>query len=240
MTAPKDIFIPPLNREIGSSHPINQVKAELTKLLTSFGFSVAEGPEVETEEYNFDKLNIPATHPAREMHDTFYVNNKSQVLRTHTSPVQVRTMLESKPPIAVVSPGKVYRKDDDATHLPMFHQIEGLYVDEDVNFAHLKDLIYKICHSLFGEEAQLRFRPSYFPFTEPSAEVDVLFGDKWLEILGCGVVNPKVLDNCGIDSKQYSGLAFGLGIERIAMLKYKVNDIRDFYKSNLDFLRQFK
>ena len=170
------------------------------------------------------------------MHDTFYVNNKSQVLRTHTSPVQVRTMLESKPPIAVVSPGKVYRKDDDATHLPMFHQIEGLYVDEDVNFAHLKDLIYKICHSLFGEEAQLRFRPSYFPFTEPSAEVDVLFGDKWLEILGCGVVNPKVLDNCGIDSKQYSGLAFGLGIERIAMLKYKVNDIRDFYKSKSGFL----
>ena len=163
MTAPKDIFLPPLNREIGSSHPINQVKTELTELLTSFGFSVAEGPEVETEEYNFDKLNIPATHPAREMHDTFYVNNKTQVLRTHTSPVQVRTMLKSKPPIAVVSPGKVYRKDDDATHLPMFHQIEGLYVDENVNFAHLKDLIYKICHSLFGEEAQLRFRPSYFP-----------------------------------------------------------------------------
>ena len=149
-------------------------------------------------------------------------------------------MLESKPPIAVVSPGKVYRKDDDATHLPMFHQIEGLYVDENVNFAHLKDLIYKICHSLFGEEAQLRFRPSYFPFTEPSAEVDVLFGDKWLEILGCGVVNPKVLDNCGVDSEQFSGLAFGLGIERIAMLKYEVQDIRDFYKSNLDFLRQFK
>ena len=149
-------------------------------------------------------------------------------------------MLNSTPPIAVVSPGKVYRKDDDATHLPMFHQIEGLYVDEDVNFAHLKDLIFKICHSLFGEEAQLRFRPSYFPFTEPSAEVDVMFGDKWLEILGCGVVNPKVLDKCGIDSEQYSGLAFGLGIERIAMLKYEVKDIRDFYKSNLDFLRQFK
>ena len=174
------------------------------------------------------------------MHDTFYVDGMKKVLRTHTSPVQVRTMLASKPPIAVVSPGKVYRKDDDATHLPMFHQIEGLYVDENVNFAHLKDLIYKICQSLFGEEAQLRFRPSYFPFTEPSAEVDVLFGDKWLEILGCGVVNPKVLDNCGIDPQKYSGLAFGLGIERIAMLKYEVKDIRDFYKSNLDFLRQFK
>ena len=240
MTAPKDIFIPPLNREIGSSHPINQVKTELTELLTSFGFSVAEGPEVETEEYNFDKLNIPATHPAREMHDTFYVNNKSQVLRTHTSPVQVRTMLESKPPIAVVSPGKVYRKDDDATHLPMFHQIEGIYIDQDVSFAHLKDLIYKICSSLFGEKIKIRFRPSYFPFTEPSAEVDILFGKKWLEILGCGVVNPKVLSNCKIDPKKFSGLAFGLGIERIAMLKYGVKDIREFYKSNLDFLRQFK
>ncbi|URQ65092.1 phenylalanine--tRNA ligase subunit alpha [SAR86 cluster bacterium] len=240
MSKPKEIFLPSLDKEIGAIHPINQVKFDLIKLLTSFGFEVAEGPEIESEEFNFDMLNIPATHPAREMHDTFYVDGMKKVLRTHTSPVQVRTMLASKPPIAVVSPGKVYRKDDDATHLPMFHQIEGLYVDENVNFAHLKDLIYKICHSLFGEEAQLRFRPSYFPFTEPSAEVDVLFGDKWLEILGCGVVNPKVLDNCGIDPQKYSGLAFGLGIERIAMLKYEVKDIRDFYKSNLDFLRQFK
>ena len=240
MSKPKEIFLPSLDKEIGAIHPINQVKFDLIKLLTSFGFEVAEGPEIESEEFNFDMLNIPATHPAREMHDTFYVDGMKKVLRTHTSPVQVRTMLASKPPIAVVSPGKVYRKDDDATHLPMFHQIEGLYVDENVNFAHLKDVIYKICHSLFGEEAQLRFRPSYFPFTEPSAEVDVLFGDKWLEILGCGVVNPKVLDNCGIDPQKYSGLAFGLGIERIAMLKYEVKDIRDFYKSNLDFLRQFK
>ena len=162
------------------------------------------------------------------------------VLRTHTSPVQVRCMLERQGPMAFISPGKVYRKDDDATHLPMFHQIEGIFIDENVSFAHLKDLIYKICHSLFGKEAKLRFRPSYFPFTEPSAEVDVLFGDKWLEILGCGVVNPKVLENCKVDSEKYSGLAFGLGIERIAMLKYGVSDIRDFYKSNLDFLRQFK
>ena len=240
MTAPKDIFLPSLNRELGSIHPINQVKDQLTDLLKSFGFEVAEGPEVETEEYNFDMLNIPASHPAREMHDTFYVDNKKKLLRTHTSPVQVRCMLNNKPPLAFISPGKVYRKDDDSTHLPMFHQIEGLYVDEDVNFAQLKDLMYKICHSLFGEATKLRFRPSYFPFTEPSAEVDVLFGDKWLEILGCGVVNPKVLENCKIDSSKYSGLAFGLGIERIAMLKYDVNDIRDFYKSNLDFLRQFK
>ena len=240
MTAPKDIFLPSLDRELGSIHPINQVKDQLTDLLKSFGFEVAEGPEVETEEYNFDMLNIPASHPAREMHDTFYVDNKKKLLRTHTSPVQVRCMLKEKPPLAFISPGKVYRKDDDSTHLPMFHQIEGLYVDEDVNFAQLKDLMYKICHSLFGEATKLRFRPSYFPFTEPSAEVDVLFGDKWLEILGCGVVNPKVLENCKIDSSKYSGLAFGLGIERIAMLKYDVNDIRDFYKSNLDFLRQFK
>ena len=239
MTAPKDIFIPPLNREIGSAHPINQVKAELTELLTSFGFSVAEGPEVETEEYNFDKLNIPSTHPAREMHDTFYVNDKTQVLRTHTSPVQVRTMLKSTPPIAVVSPGKVYRKDDDATHLPMFHQIEGLYVDENVNFAHLKDLIYKICHSLFGEEAQLRFRPSYFPFTEPSAEVDVLFGDKWLEILGCGMVHPNVLKNVKIDTKKYQGFAFGIGIDRLAMLKYGINDLRAFFEADFRWLSHF-
>ena len=240
MTAPKDIFLPSLDRELGSIHPIYQVKDQLTDLLKSFGFEVAEGPEVETEEYNFDMLNIPASHPAREMHDTFYVDNKKKLLRTHTSPVQVRCMLKDKPPLAFISPGKVYRKDDDSTHLPMFHQIEGLYVDEDVSFAQLKDLMYKICHSLFGDATKLRFRPSYFPFTEPSAEVDVLFGDKWLEILGCGVVNPKVLENCKIDSSKYSGLAFGLGIERIAMLKYGVNDIRDFYKSNLDFLRQFK
>ena len=236
----KEIYLPSKNKELGSIHPINKVKFSLEKLLCSFGFEIAEGPEIESEEYNFDMLNIPATHPAREMHDTFYVNGMKNVLRTHTSPVQVRCMLEKQGPMAFISPGKVYRKDDDATHLPMFHQIEGIFIDEDVSFAHLKDLIYKICHSLFGEEAKLRFRPSYFPFTEPSAEVDVLFDDKWLEILGCGVVNPKVLENCKVDSKKYSGLAFGLGIERIAMLKYGVSDIRDFYKSNLDFLRQFK
>ena len=240
MSEPKDIFIPTLDRELGSIHPINQVKFELIKLLTSFGFEVAEGPEIESEKNNFDMLNIPATHPAREIHDTFYVGGKKNVLRTHTSPVQVRCMLRNKPPISFISPGKVYRKDDDSTHLPMFHQIEGIYIDQGVSFAHLKDLIYKICSSLFGEKIKIRFRPSYFPFTEPSAEVDILFGKKWLEILGCGVVNPTVLSNCKIDSKKFSGLAFGLGIERIAMLKYGVKDIREFYKSNLDFLRQFK
>jgi len=175
------------------------------------------------------------------MHDTFYIENKSYLLRTHTSPVQIRAMLKNKPPLAFISGGKVYRKDDDATHLPMFHQVEGIYVNEDVNFSQLKDLIYKIIYSLFGEDVKLRFRPSYFPFTEPSAEVDILSSEgKWLEILGCGIVNPIVLQNCKIDSDKYSGLAFGLGIERIAMLKHGISDIRDFYKSNLDFLSQFK
>ena len=186
-------------------------------------------------------LNIKESHPARQMHDTFYVNKKSNVLRTHTSPVQIRGMLDKKPPVAFISGGKVYRKDDDSTHLPMFHQIEGIYVDENVSFANLKDVIYQIITYLFGKDVKIRFRPSYFPFTEPSAEVDILSEDgKWLEILGCGIVNPIVLQNCKIDSNLYSGFAFGLGIERIAMLKYGVSDIRDFYKSNLDFLRQFK
>ena len=237
----KDISSPELIKEKGSYHPINQMKDSLENLLVSFGFEIVEGPEIETEEFNFDMLNIKESHPARQMHDTFYVNNKSNVLRTHTSPVQIRGMLEKKPPLAFISGGKVYRKDDDATHLPMFHQIEGIYVDEGVSFANLKDLIYKIVKALFGNGVKLRFRPSYFPFTEPSAEVDILSENgKWLEILGCGVVNPIVLENCNINSDKYSGFAFGLGIERIAMLKFGVRDIRDFYKSNLDFLNQFK
>ena len=237
----KDPSTPELRKNVGGLHPINQMKDSVMNLLTSFGFEIINGPEIETEEFNFDMLNIKKSHPARQMHDTFYVNKKSNVLRTHTSPVQIRGMLKRKPPMAFISGGKVYRKDDDATHLPMFHQVEGIYVDKDVNFSHLKDLIFKIIKDLFGEEVKIRFRPSYFPFTEPSAEVDILNEDgKWLEILGCGIVNPIVLENCGINSKKYSGLAFGLGIERIAMLKFGVNDIRDFYKSNLDFLSQFK
>ena len=227
--------------ELGSQHPINQMKDSIMDLLESIGFDIINGPEIETEKFNFDMLNIKKTHPARQMHDTFYVNSKENVFRTHTSPVQIRGMLENEPPFAFISGGKVYRKDDDATHLPMFHQVEGIYVDKDVTFANLKDIIYEIIHSLFGKEVQVRFRPSYFPFTEPSAEVDILSKDnKWLEILGCGIVNPIVLENCKIDSSKYSGLAFGLGIERIAMLKYGVSDIREFYKSNLDFLKQFK
>tara|TARA_Y100000996_G_C22394553_1_gene590571 strand:+ start:136 stop:861 length:726 start_codon:yes stop_codon:yes gene_type:complete len=229
-------------KEVGGSlHPISQVKDHLLNMLRELGFQEVDGPEIESEDFNFDMLNIKKSHPARQMHDTFYVENKSHVLRTHTSPVQIRSMLETKPPLAFTSAGKVYRKDDDATHLPMFHQVEGIYVDENVTFANLKDLIHQILHDLFGKNVQIRFRPSYFPFTEPSAEVDILSDQgKWLEILGCGIVNPIVLKNCNIDPEKYSGLAFGLGVERIAMLKYGVNDIRDFYKSNLDFLGQFK
>ena len=241
MSSNKDIKIPDLHKDIGSYHPINNMKDSIMNLLTKHGFEIVEGPEVETEKYNFDMLNIKKSHPARQMHDTFYLRNKENLLRTHTSPVQIRGMLEKKPPLAFISGGKVYRKDDDATHLPMFHQIEGMYIDQDVNFSNLKDIIYKIIFDLFGKEVKLRFRPSYFPFTEPSAEVDILSKDgKWLEVLGCGIVNPVVLENCKLDSNVYSGLAFGLGIERIAMLKHGVNDIRDFYKSNLDFLSQLK
>ncbi len=237
----KDIKPPKIRPHPGSNHPINDMKDFIMKSLFSLGFEAIEGPEVETERFNFDMLNIKKSHPARQMHDTFYVNDKSFVLRTHTSPVQIRAMLEKQPPFAYVSGGKVYRKDDDATHLPMFHQIEGIYIDKDVNFSHLKDLIFKIINVLFGDEVQIRFRPSYFPFTEPSAEVDILAkGGEWLEILGCGIVNPIVIENCNIDSAKYTGLAFGLGVERIAMLKHNVNDIREFYKSNLDFLSQFK
>ena len=236
-----NIIPPPVTSESGTLHPINQTKNYLLQLLAEMGFKEVHGPEIETEEFNFDMLNIKKSHPARQMHDTFYAEGKKNVLRTHTSPVQIRSMLESKPPIAFTSAGKVYRKDDDATHLPMFHQVEGIYIDENVTFANLKDIIHQILHKLFGDNVEIRFRPSYFPFTEPSAEVDILSEKgKWLEILGCGIVNPVVLKNCKIDPNKFSGLAFGLGVERIAMLKYGVDDIREFYKSNLDFLNQFK
>ena len=241
MSSMDKIEPPNIKKYTGSLHPISQTKAFLINLLSKKGFLEVHGPEIESEEFNFDMLNIKKSHPARQMHDTFYVQNKRKVLRTHTSPVQIRSMLESKPPFAFSSAGKVYRKDDDATHLPMFHQVEGIYVDVDVNFANLKDLINQILLDIFGENVETRFRPSYFPFTEPSAEVDIMSENgKWLEILGCGIVNPIVLNNCNIDSNTFSGLALGLGIERIAMLKYGVSDIREFYKSNLDFLGQFK
>ncbi len=241
MSSMDKIEPPNIKESLGSLHPINQTKDFLLKILSEIGFKEIQGPEIESEEFNFDMLNIKKSHPARQMHDTFYLENKSKVLRTHTSPVQIRSMLKSRPPFAFSSAGKVYRKDDDSTHLPMFHQVEGIYVDQEVNFANLKSLINQILLSIFGDDVEVRFRPSYFPFTEPSAEVDILSENgEWLEILGCGIVNPIVLDNCNIDSNKFSGLALGLGIERIAMLKYGVNDIREFYKSNLDFLRQFK
>ena len=241
MSSFNNIKPPKIYPQNGSAHPINQVKDFLLNVLKDYGFNELDGPEIESEEFNFDMLNIKKSHPARQMHDTFYVNNKFGVLRTHTSPVQIRSMLHSKPPLAYSSSGKVYRKDDDATHLPMFHQVEGICVDKEITFAQLKDLIHKIIYAIFDDDVQIRFRPSYFPFTEPSAEVDILSENgKWLEILGCGIINPIVLENCKIDSTQYSGLAFGLGVERIAMLKHEVKDIRDFYKSNLNFLSQFK
>ncbi len=241
MSIMDNIEPPIVKKNIGSIHPINQTKEYLLRLLAEFGFEEIHGPEIESEKYNFDMLNIKKTHPARQMHDTFYIENKKFVLRTHTSPVQIRSMLASNPPIAFSSAGKVYRKDDDATHLPMFHQVEGILVDKNITFGNLRYLIHQILNNLFGSDVKIRFRPSYFPFTEPSAEVDILSENgKWLEILGCGIVNPQVLENCNIDSCVFSGLAFGLGIERIAMLKYGVNDIREFYKSNLDFLNQFK
>ena len=242
MSEEPDIIIQKIDQNLGSIHPINQMKDHIMSFLSSIGFTIIDGPEIETEKYNFDMLNIKKSHPARQMHDTFYVNKKEFVLRTHTSPVQIRGMLDNKPPLAFISGGKVYRKDDDATHLPMFHQIEGIYVDTNVNFGHLKDLIYKIIYFLFGNDVKLRFRPSYFPFTEPSAEVDIWDEerDQWMEILGCGMVDPSVLDNVGYDSRKWHGYAFGMGVERIAMIKHSVKDIRDFYKSNLDFLSQFK
>ena len=241
MSKDRDIKPPEILIDSGSLHPINLMKDYIMHMLVSLGFEVVDGPEIESEEFNFDKLNIKKSHPARQMHDTFYVDHKSKLLRTHTSPVQIRGMMKKKPPLAFISGGKVYRKDDDATHLPMFHQVEGILIDKDIGFSHLKDMIYKIIHELFGNHVSIRLRPSYFPFTEPSAEVDILSEDnKWLEVLGCGVINPIVLENCNINPEEFSGFAFGIGIERIAMLKYGVNDIRDFYKSNLDFLRQFK
>ena len=240
MSFNKDILAPEIIRDTGAVHPINHMKDSILNLLVSFGFEIIDGPEIETEKFNFDMLNIKESHPARQMHDTFYVNKKDFVLRTHTSPVQIRAMLDRDLPIKFISHGKVYRKDDDATHLPMFNQIEAIHIDRDINFANLKDLIYEIITALFGKDIKLRFRPSFFPFTEPSAEVDILSNDgNWIEILGCGIVNPIVLENCGINSSEYKGLAFGLGVERIAMLKFEMNDIREFYKSNLDFLEQF-
>lgn len=245
-----DITLPAEWHNVGYPHPVISTLNEITSIFISMGFSVENGPEVEFEDYNFTMLNIPEYHPARDMQDTFYLNN-SMVLRTHTSPVQIRTMLQKKPPIAMVAPGRVYRKDIDPTHSPMFHQIEGLVVDRHVSFRDLKGVLKIFLETIFGKDIPIRFRPSYFPFTEPSAEVDigctvcggsgckVCKNTGWLEILGCGMVDPEVFKAVGIDPEEYSGFAFGLGIERITMLRHQITDIRLLFGNDMRFLSQF-
>jgi phenylalanyl-tRNA synthetase alpha chain len=235
-----DITLPGKTSSIGNVHPLSITLNEIERIFINAGFLVDDGPEIEDEYHNFTALNIPDNHPARAMHDTFYFDNE-YLLRTHTSPIQIRSMERDGVPIRVIAPGKVYRRDSDITHTPMFHQVEGLVIDKDINFTHLKGILNDFINSFFNDEMSLRFRPSYFPFTEPSAEVDILSNDgQWLEILGCGMVHPKVLENLDIDDKKFSGYAFGMGIERLTMLKYGIKDIRLFYENDLNFLNQFK
>ena len=234
-----DVSLPGSNISLGSRHPVNLIINRIIDILRNYGFETVDGFEIEDEFHNFDALNIPASHPARDMHDTFYVTD-NKLLRTHTSSVQIRSMLSSCPPLRIMTPGKVYRSDSDPTHSPMFHQIEGLCIDKNINFCHLKSLLSTFIIELFGRDMDIRFRPSYFPFTEPFAELDIKFNGKWLEVLGCGMVHPNVLSNVKIDSKKYSGFAFGLGIERLAMLQYGITDLRMFYENDLSFLSQFK
>ena len=233
-----DVTLPGRNISLGSRHPISITINTITKILNNYGFTSVSGPEIEDEFYNFEALNIPASHPARDMHDTFYVTN-NKLLRTHTSSVQIHAMLANKPPLRIMTPGKVYRCDSDPTHSPMFHQIEGLCIDKDINFCQLKGLLINFIEQFFGKKMEIRFRPSYFPFTEPSAEIDIKFNNQWLEVLGCGIVHPNVLKNVKINHKQYTGFAFGLGIERLAMLKYGITDLRIFYDNDISFLSQF-
>ncbi len=245
-----DVTLPGRSVRHGRIHPVIQIRREICAIFASFGFSVVEGPEVELDYYNFEALNIPKDHPARDMQDTFYIE-ENIVLRTHTSPVQVRIMEKVQPPIRILSPGRVYRRDSDVSHTPMFHQIEGLMVDKGVRFSDLKGILTVFLRKIFGEDTILRFRPSFFPFTEPSAEVDIrcvichgrgcrVCGQSgWLEILGSGMVDPAVFKNVGYDSEKYTGFAFGLGLERIAMLKYGISDIRLFFENDFRFLKQF-
>ncbi len=250
-----DITLPTRPESHGTIHPISQTIDELISIFGEMGFVVAEGPDIEEDWYNFTALNIPIDHPARQEHDTFYVNaekaGERMVLRTHTSPVQIRTMQTQELPIRIIVPGRTYRCDHDATHSPMFHQIEGLVIDEVTHMGHLKGCLIEMCRAFFGvDELPVRFRPSYFPFTEPSAEVDIGCSfeggtlkignfDDWLEILGSGMVNPNVLENCGIDSAKYQGFAFGMGIERMAMLKYGIPDLRTFYDTDMRWLKHY-
>ncbi|MFM8491338.1 MAG: phenylalanine--tRNA ligase subunit alpha [Candidatus Methylopumilus sp.] len=234
-----DVTLPSRKEDQGSLHPVTQTLHRVESLFHSIGFSVAHGPQIESDFYNFTALNIPESHPARAMHDTFYIN-ESYVLRTHTSPVQIRHLEKNKPPLKIISPGRVYRVDSDATHSPMFHQVECLWVDQQVSFADLKGVIEDFLQNFFeNKDLKVRFRPSYFPFTEPSAEMDMSWKGGWLEIGGCGMVHPEVFKHVGIDSNQYQGFAFGLGIERLTMLRYGVQDLRHFFNNDLRFLQQF-
>ena len=233
-----DISLPGFESKKGSIHPVTRTIQDICSFFERMGFDIEAGPEAEIDYYNFEALNVPEDHPAKDMHDTFYLNN-SGLLRTHTSPVQIRTMEKSEAPHRIICPGKVYRKDSDLTHTPMFHQIEGLVVEEDASFSQLKGLLNDFLEDFFGEQVELRFRPSYFPFTEPSAEADIRWNKNWLEVLGCGMVHPNVLQGVGVDTNKYSGFAFGLGVERMAMLKYDIPDLRAFFENDIRLLDQF-
>jgi phenylalanyl-tRNA synthetase alpha chain len=234
-----DVTLPGRGEQTGGLHPITRTLRRMEAIFLQAGFEVHTGPEVEDEFHNFEALNIPEHHPARAMHDTFYFGD-GRLLRTHTSPVQIRSMRRDGAPIRLIAPGRVYRCDSDQTHSPMFHQLEGLVVDRGVSFAHLKAVLHDFLERFFERKVRLRFRPSYFPFTEPSAEVDVEWGEGWLEVLGCGMVHPRVLEFGGIDAEEFTGYAFGMGAERLAMLRYGVNDLRLFFDNDLRFLRQFR
>jgi phenylalanyl-tRNA synthetase alpha chain len=235
-----DVTLPGRGLGLGGLHPVTRALERIETLFRSVGFEVADGPEIETDYYNFTALNQPENHPARSMHDTFYLEGGKYLLRTHTSPIQIRYMETHRPPIKIIAPGRVYRVDSDATHSPMFHQIEGLWIDTNITFADLKGVIADFFSRFFERsDLKLRFRPSFFPFTEPSAEIDMSFGDGWLEMGGCGMVHPNVLRNVSIDSEVYQGFAFGLGPDRLAMLRYGVNDLRLFFENDLRFLKQF-
>jgi len=235
-----DVTLPGRGFGVGGRHPVSRAMSRVIRIFTNAGFGVRSGPEIEDDFHNFTALNIPANHPARAMHDTFYFPG-GNLLRTHTSPVQIRSMVEEGAPIRIIAPGRVYRCDSDQTHTPMFHQVEGLVVDRGVSFANLKAVLHEFVEAYFERKTELRFRPSYFPFTEPSAEVDVLWEEgRWLEILGCGMVHPNVLDAAGVDPEEFTGYAFGMGIERLAVLRYGVNDLRTFFENDLRFLRQFR
>lgn len=235
-----DVTLPGRKQSLGGLHPVTRTLNRVTELFSTMGFSVASGPEVEDDYYNFTSLNQPEDHPARSMHDTFYLDGEQHLLRTHTSPIQIRYMENNEPPIRIVAPGRVYRVDSDATHSPMFHQIEGLWIDDRATFADLKGTVREFLRRFFEkDDLEVRFRPSYFPFTEPSAEIDMTFKDGWLEIGGCGMVHPKVLNNVDIDTERYQGFAFGMGLDRLAMLRYGVTDLRLFFENDLRFLSQF-